>query len=66
MPRGCDFLSDDGIPSTASEGVLPSALWVGRLLTHVRKPENLVVYLMFTAWMKFMGVAEYAPSITIG
>ena len=46
--------------------VLPTALWTGRLLMHMRKPENLVVYLLFTAWMKFMGVAEQLPSITIG
>ena len=51
--------------SSAAE-VLPTALWTGRLLMHLRKPENLVTYLVFTAWMKFMGVAEQLPSITIG
>jgi hypothetical protein len=32
----------------------------------MRKPENLVTYLVFTAWMKFMGVAEHVPTITVG
>ena len=51
---------------TLREDVLPSSLWVGRLLIHMRKPENLITYLVFTAWMKFMGIQEYIPSITIG
>lgn len=59
-------MSNDDLSSSAAEGVLPQALWVGRILTHVRKPENLVVYLMFTAWMKFMGIASHVPSITVG
>lgn len=39
---------------------------VSRLLTHLKDPQNLVGYLIFTAWMKFMGIAEHIPSITIG
>lgn len=49
-----------------SADVLPTAVWTGRLLLHLRKPENLVTYLVFSAWMKFMGIAEHMPSITIG
>lgn len=51
---------------TSNADVLPSAVWSGRLLLHLRKPENLVNYLVFSAWLKFMGVAEHIPSITIG
>lgn len=51
---------------TPNADVLPSAVWSGRLLLHLRKPENLVNYLVFSAWLKFMGVAEHIPSITIG
>ena len=51
---------------TPTDDVLPSSVWFGRLLIHMRKPENLVTYLVFTAWMKFMGVAEHIPTITIG
>ena len=51
---------------TPTDDVLPSSVWFGRLLIHMRKPENLVTYLVFTAWMKFMGVAEHMPTITVG
>lgn len=51
---------------TPTDDVLPSSVWFGRLLLHMRKPENLVTYLVFTAWMKFMGVAEHVPTITVG
>ena len=42
------------------------AITVGRLLKHMQNPQNLLTYLCFTAWMKFMGIATYIPSITIG
>lgn len=51
--------------SVASE-VLPSALWTGRLLLHLRKPENLLTWMVLTAWMKFMGIATHIPTITVG
>lgn len=51
---------------TLNDDVLPSSVWFGRLLLHMRKPENLVTYLVFTAWMKFMGIAEHVPTITVG
>lgn len=60
------MMSSPDLPDSSTAEVMPTALWTGRLLMHMRKPENLVVYLVFTAWMKFMGVAEQLPSITIG
>jgi hypothetical protein len=51
---------------TPTDDVLPSSVWFGRLLLHMRKPENLVTYLVFTAWMKFMGIAEHVPTVTVG
>ncbi len=39
---------------------------IAHLLKHIKQPQNLLVYMIFTAWMKFMGVAEHIPSITIG
>ena len=51
---------------TPTDDVLPSSVWFGRLLLHMRKPENLVTYLVFTAWMKFMGIAEHIPTVTVG
>ena len=58
----------DSVPSqeSATDAVMPASLWIGRVLCHIRKPENLVTYLVFTAWMKFMGVSENIPSITVG
>ena len=39
---------------------------VAHLLKHIREPQNLLTYMVFTAWCKFMGVMEMIPSITIG
>ena len=36
------------------------------VMTHLRNPQNLLTYMIFTAWMKFMGVAQHIPSITVG
>lgn len=60
------MMSSPESSDSSTSDVLPTALWTGRLLMHMRKPENLVTYLVFTAWMKFMGVADKLPSITVG
>ena len=39
---------------------------LGRLLQHLREPQNLLTYMVFSAWLKFMGIASHIPSITIG
>ena len=43
-----------------------SLLWGARLLQHARDPQNLIGWLVLTAWMKFMGVSAYIPTITVG
>lgn len=44
-----------------------SDVWTaGHLLAHLRNPQNLLTYMVFTAWMKFMGLAAHIPSITFG
>ena len=58
--------SPDSDSLETSAEVLPSALWTGRLLMHLRKPENLLTWLVLTAWMKWMGIAQHVPTITIG
>jgi len=58
-------MSNTGTEVTA-ETVVPQSVMITRVLTHLRKPENLVTYLMFTAWMKFMGISEHVPTITLG
>lgn len=35
-----------------------------RFLTHGR--ENFLEYLVFSAWLKFMGVSQYIPAVTVG
>ena len=37
----------------------------GRLLQHLREPQNLLNYMLLTAWMKFMGVASMLPTVVI-
>lgn len=39
---------------------------IAHLVKHMREPQNLLTYMVFTAWCKFMGVAAMIPSITIG
>lgn len=39
---------------------------VARLLTHLKQPSNLLNYMIFTAWAKFMGIVNWIPTITIG
>ena len=50
------------------EPVIPTSelLWTARLFSHLKKPENLLVYLCVSAWAKFMGVSEFIPTITVG
>ena len=36
------------------------------ILNHLKEPQNLITYLLFTAWCKFMGISSYIPSVTIG
>ena len=37
-----------------------------RLLQHLKEPQNLLNYLILSAWLKFMEFGEYIPTITIG
>lgn len=37
----------------------------GRLLQHLREPQNLLNYMLLTAWMKFMGLASMLPTVVI-
>jgi len=58
-------MSTTGSQDSSVEQVMPVNLTVARLLCHLRKQENILAYLVFTAWMKFMGVAEHIPTITL-
>ena len=39
---------------------------IAKLLAHLRNPQNLLNYMIFTAYCKFMGISEYLPSVTVG
>lgn len=42
------------------------AMSIAKCVAHLRNPQNLLTYLAFTAWCKFMGVAQYLPTVSIG
>ena len=43
-----------------------AGIQISSLLNHLRNPQNLLTYMIFTAWCKFMGVAQYIPTVSIG
>lgn len=57
-----------GDQSSVSTNPLESndVVTVSRLLQHLQNPQNLLGYMVFTAWAKFMGIYTMLPSITIG
>ena len=42
-----------------------TGITAAQIATHLRNPQNLLTYMIFTAWMKFMGVAQHIPSISV-
>ena len=58
-----DPVKTSDIPSAGSVG---ASLQFAHLFKHMQNPQNLLTYMVFTAWCKFMGVAEHLPSISIG
>lgn len=49
-----------------SSEVTPENVQMAKLMCHLKNPHNLMTYLVFSAWLKFMGVAQHLPSITVG
>ena len=45
--------------------VVKTGLTTAQVMQHLRNPQNLLTYMIFTAWCKFMGVAQHVPSISI-
>lgn len=37
----------------------------GRLLQHLKEPQNLLIYMVLTAWAKYMGISALIPTIVI-
>ena len=63
LMRSVFELTDSTLPL---DQVMPGNLALAKILCHLRKPENILGYLIFSAWMKFMGVASHIPTITLG
>lgn len=59
-------MSNESIIDTTNTLDSSGVITVGRLLQHFQNPQNLLSYMVFTAWCKFMGISTYIPSITIG
>lgn len=37
-----------------------------RLIQHLQQPEHLLIYLVLSAWAKYMDILSWLPSISIG
>ena len=57
--RSCTAMNEASSMPEGSFKMLP-------LLNHLRNPQNLLTYMIFTAWCKFMGVSQYIPTVTVG
>jgi hypothetical protein len=54
-----DIASEVGALSTPSPGL-------AQALAHIRNPQNMLNYMILSAWLKFMGVAQHIPTVSIG
>lgn len=57
-----------GIVSTSSTTIDATCDITGfpRLLKHLQQPEHLLIYLVLSAWVKYMDFLSWLPSISIG
>ena len=53
------------MPETPIEAV-KTGLTMAQITAHLRNPQNLLTYMIFSAWCKFMGIASHIPSISVG
>ena len=49
---------ETGLPGTSTTML--------KLACHLREPQNIINYLVLSAWLKYMEMTQYLPSITIG
>ena len=54
------------VAASECNGAAADAVKSITILNHLKEPQNLITYLLFTAWCKFMGISSYIPSVTIG
>jgi hypothetical protein len=39
---------------------------LANIICHLRNPQNMLNYMILSAWLKFMGVAQHLPTVSIG
>lgn len=55
-----------GVPSSAPISESCDMAGLPRLIQHLKEPQNLLNYMIFTAYMKYMEIFSWVPTITIG
>jgi len=48
------------------QSVSGNSIQMMTILNHLRNPQNLLTYMVFTMWCKLMGVSQYIPTVTVG
>ena len=51
---------------TGEVGAVTPGTGLAKIGMHIREPGNILNYMILSAWLKFMGVVELLPSVTIG
>ena len=61
-----DSTGGAGVSSSATITESCDMTGLPRLIQHLKEPHNLLNYMIFTAYMKYMEVFSWVPTITIG
>ena len=59
-------MSEEQNPVTTNTCDSGDVAALARLFTHIQNPQNLLAYMVASAWVKFMNFSQYIPTITIG
>lgn len=61
-----DNMGAEDLPTSASISESCDMTGGARLLQHLKDPSNLLNYMIFTAYCKYMDIFSWVPTITIG
>ena len=61
-----ELLTSSSDMVTGEVGAVTPGTGLAKIGMHIREPGNILNYMILSAWLKFMGVAELLPSVTIG
>lgn len=56
----------EDLPTSASISESCDMTGGARLLQHLKEPQNILNYMIFTMWLKIMNIVSFIPTITIG